>query len=122
MMRSQMAEVFYNAETRSNDAISAGAIAETKEYISPRAIEAMSALGYVTQHLKPTQVSEHMVADADKVVYFPSAYMPDYVKQNPKSELWDIADPHYNKDKGMSFVCQVRDQIKMNVEKLVKEG
>lgn len=121
MMRSQMAEVFYNSMTDSNDATSAGAIAENKVHISSRAIEALAGVGHDAMHLKPKQVTREMVDGADKVVYFPSDYMPDYVKNDEKSELWDIADPHYNKDKGMSFVCEVRDAIHDNVKKLIQE-
>ena len=43
MMRSQMAEAFYNSMTKSNDASSAGATAETKDHISKRTIEAMTS-------------------------------------------------------------------------------
>lgn len=121
MMRSQMAEVFYNSMTKSHDAASAGAIAETKDHISSRAIEALADTGYDATHLRPKQVNEQMINEAGKVIYFPSDYMPDYVKHSDKAELWDVADPHYNKDKGMPFVHEVRDIIKSKVEALIEE-
>ena len=121
MMRSQMAEAFYNALTDSNNASSAGATAEFKDQISSRAIEAMRDIGYNVTHLKPKQLNEEMVDTAGKVIYFPSNYMPDYVKQNLKSELWNVVDPHYHKEQGMELVRQVRDDIKMRVENLVRD-
>lgn len=119
MMRSQMAEAFFNELTQSHDAMSAGALAATKDHISPRATEVMKELGYETGHLKPLQLVPEMVDEADRVIYFPSEYMPDYVKNSPKSELWEVADPHYNKEKGMPFVRAVRDEIKKRGEELV---
>jgi len=121
MMRSQMAEAFYNALTKSNDAMSAGATAETKDHISKRAIEAMGDVGMDTMNLRPKQLTEQMVNDAERVIYFPSDYMPDYVKQSEKAELWEVIDPHYHKEKGMELVRQVRDDIKIQVEKLIEE-
>lgn len=118
MMRSQMAELFYNSLTESNDATSAGATAETKDHISPRAIEAMAAVGLDASGLRPKQVTRQMVESAQRIVYFPSDYMPDYVTGAENAELWDVADPHYFKDKGMPFVYEVRDDIKASVEKL----
>jgi len=121
MMRSQMAEAFYNALTDSNDASSAGVTAETKDQISSRAIEAMRDIGYDVTHLKPKQLTEEMADTSDKVIYFPSDYMPDYVRQNSKSELWNVIDPHYHKEQGMELVRRVRDDIRVRVEKLVKD-
>jgi len=121
MMRSQMAEAFYNALTDSNDASSAGVTAETKDQISSRAIEAMRDIGYDVTHMKPKQLTEEMADTADKVIYFPSDYTPDYVKQSPKSELWNVVDPHYHKEQGMELVRQVRDDIRVRIEKLVKD-
>ena len=118
MMRSQMAEVFYNELTKSNDAFSAGATAETKDHISKRAIEVMGEIGYDVSHLKPKQLTEEMVDEADKVIYFPSDYMPEYATKSSKATLWDVVDPHYHHEQGMPLVRQVRDDIKRRVEKL----
>ena len=115
-MRSQMAEAFYNTLTNSNNAMSAGATAETKNHISQRAIHAMNSIGYDVTGLRPKQLSEQMVKDADTVIYFPSDYMPDYVKQSSKSELWDVVDPHYHKEQGMALVYKVRDDINQRIK------
>jgi arsenate reductase len=119
MMRSQMAEAFYNALTKSSDATSAGATAEIKNHISKRAVEAMSDIEYDVTNLKPKQLTEQMVDEVDKVVYFPSDYMPNYVKQSEKAELWSVIDPHYHHEQGMDLVRKVRDDIRQRVEKLI---
>ncbi len=119
MMRSQMAEVFYNEFTGTSDAVSAGATAETKDHISKRAIAAMDAVGYDVTNLKPKQLTEQMIDKAGRVVYFPSDYMPEYVKQSSKSELWQVIDPHYHKEEGMPLVYEVRDEIRKKVEILL---
>lgn len=115
-----MAEAFYNLMTKSNDATSAGATAETKDHISKRAIEIMNDIEYDVTNLKPKQLNEQMTKAADKIVYFPSDYMPDYVKQSPKSELWNVIDPHYHKEQGMDLVRRVRDDIRQRVQKLIQ--
>ena len=122
MMRSQMAEAFYNELTKSQDAVSAGATAETKDHISKRAIEAMSDVGYDVTHLKPKQLTESMVDEVDKIIYFSSDYIPTYVTQSPKAELWKVVDPHYHHEEGMGLVRQVRDYIYTRVQKLVEEN
>jgi len=119
MMRSQMAEAFYNSLTNSSTATSAGATAETKDHISPRAIEVLDEVGIDGRNLRPKQVTPEMVKWADRVVYFPSDFMPDYVKDDPKSEHWDVVDPHYHREQGMSLVQNVRDDIQRRVETLL---
>lgn len=120
-MRSQMAEAFYNNVTMSHDATSAGAIAdETKAYISPRATKVMDEIGIETQHMKPLKVTKQLIDKADKIIYFPSDFMPDYVIQNPKSELWDVVDPYYHKNEGIALVREVRNDIRLRVEELTR--
>ena len=121
-MRSQMAGAFYNSLTNSSTATSAGATAETKDHISPRAIEVLDEVDIDARNLRPKQVTREMVEQADRVVYFPSDFMPDYVKDNPKAELWDIVDPYYHREQGMDLVRTVRDDIQRRVEVLVATG
>lgn len=122
MMRSQMAEAFYNDLSDSHDAVSAGAVAEIKDHVSKRAINAMGQIGFDITNLRPKQLTQELVDTADRVIYFPSEYMPDYVKQNLKAELWDVIDPHYHHEQGMDLVHKVRDDIKNRVETLMKEN
>ena len=92
MMRSQMAEAFYNTLTGTNSAFSAGAMAALKDHI------------------------------ADLVVYFPTPTMPNYVLESPKAILWDVIDPHYHQEEGIELVRSVRDEIKERVERLIQQG
>lgn len=118
MMRSQMAEAFYNTLTGTHDATSAGALDVDRGHISKRAREVMDEVGIDTSHLKPKQVTEQMVEEADKIILFPTNFMPEYAKNSPKAERWEVVDPHYHYDQGMDLVRQVRDDIKQKVEKL----
>lgn len=119
-MRSQMAEAFYNHVTHSNDAISAGALGEDGTEISKRCIEVMHEVGIDMTKQRSAGLTEELVNSADKLVLFPTDYMPDYAKNLPNTEIWDVADPHYNKEKGMDFVRQVRDEIRNRVDSLIK--
>jgi len=116
-----MAEAFYNTLTGTNDALSAGARAKGVDRISERAIEVMHEIGIDVEHLKSDQLTDEMVEAADRVIYFPTPFMPETVTKNQKAELWDVADPFYNKDKGMEFVRMVRDDIRARVEALIQE-
>ena len=121
MMRSQMAEVFYNMLTHSNGASSAGAIAETKNHISNRAIEALDELELDARSQRPTQLTPAMIEAADMVILFPTSYMPEYAIRSVKAQNWDVIDPHYHHDQGMELVRKVRDDIKDRIEALIKE-
>lgn len=116
-----MAEAFYNKLTHTQDASSAGAVAETKHHISNRAIEALNELDIDAAELRPKQLTTQMIDEADKVILFPTTYMPEYAINSDKAELWDVIDPHYHQEQGMALVRQVRDDIKVNVQKLIKE-
>lgn len=121
-MRSQMAELFYNSMTDSTDATSAGAVATLDSAISKRATEALAELSINTDGQYSKQLTPQMVEEADRVILFPTDHMPQYALNSSKSETWDVADPHYNKEKGMEFVRQVRDEIKEKIENLIKES
>lgn len=119
MMRSQMAEALYNVLTGTYDASSAGALDVGHQHISKRAAEVMNELGIETRHLKPKQVTNEMIDVADKIVLFPTDFMPSFAKNNPKAEFWNVTDPHYHPEKGMELVRQVRDDIRSRIEQLI---
>lgn len=121
-MRSQMAEAFYNHQTVTNDAFGAGAIGDEGSEISKRCIEVMNEVGIDMSEQRSSALTEPMIKQADKVILFPTDFMPDYATNSPKSELWDVADPHYNNDKGMDFVRRVRDDIRERVNTLIEES
>ncbi len=121
MMRSQMAEAFYNEMTDTNDAISAGTAAEEKPQPSPRAIQAMKEVGIAIEGNASTQLTDEMVEHADKIILFPTNYTPSHLPKLDKVEEWDVIDPGYHTDQGMPLVYEVRDEIKRRVEKLIEK-
>jgi len=122
MTRSQMAETFYNTFTKSHDATSAGAIATLKNHASERGETVMKEIGLTMAGQKSDQLTQEMVDAADKVVWFPTPYMPSYVTKSYKAELWDVADPHYEENRTIEIDRAVRDEIKKRIEKLIDEN
>ena len=120
MMRSQMAEAFYNTLTGTNSAFSAGAMAALKDHIAERAKIVMDEISVSTDGMRSDQLTEKMVEQADLVVYFPTPTMPNYVLESPKAVLWDVIDPHYHQEEGIELVRSVRDEIKERVEQLLR--
>ena len=120
MIRSQMAEAFYNVLSGTNSAISAGAAAALKDYIAEPAKLVMDEISISTDGMRSDQLTEEMVKQADLVVYFPTPTMPNYVLESPKAILWDVIDPHYHQEEGIELVRSVRDEIKERVEQLLR--
>ncbi|MDE1804866.1 MAG: low molecular weight phosphatase family protein [Candidatus Micrarchaeota archaeon] len=128
--RSQMAEAFFNRMSKKNTGYSAGtssrdegvegAVIGNGKWMTP---DAMKEIGYDIYGNVSKQLSKPMVDQADKVVVIMrkeegEMLMPDYLKKSGKVEMWEILDPKY---KGMEVIRSVRDEIKMRVEKLVRE-
>ena len=114
-----MAETFYNLATGTHNATSAGAAAKNDEHISPRAIKIMNEIDIDMRSAAPKQLTPEMISAADRVILFPSDFMPDYAKNSEKAELWEVIDPFYHKEEGMELVRRVRDDIRGRVAKMV---
>lgn len=121
MMRSQMAEAFYNTLSGTRDAFSSGAAAALKDRISERAKIVMDEVAISTDGMRSDQLTEEMVEQADLIVYFPTPTMPSYVTESPKAILWDVIDPHYHQEEGIELVRRVRDDIKDRVDQLLQQ-
>ncbi len=119
MIRSQMAETFYNTMTSTQDAISAGAMATLSPHASTRGEVVMNEIGLTMEGQKSDQLTPEMIDRVDKVILFPTPYMPDYATQSPKAEIWDVFDPHYHPDRTVVTDRFVRDEIKRRVEGLI---
>ena len=117
-----MAEAIYKKLTSLSDVESAGAVATGEDHISSRALVALHEIGIEAKGQYSKQLTPEMVQAADKVVLFPTDFMPEYAKQSPKAELWDIIDPHYHQEQGMKLVETVRDKIYEKVTELTKEA
>lgn len=121
-MRSQMAEAYYNALTATHDASSAGAQAiPLGRSVEPRVFAAMKEDSIDTTGMTNTQLTQEMANAADKIVWFPTPFMPDYIKNSEKAEFWDIADPWYMAD-GDAYIRPARDDIKQRVQKLIDDN
>jgi protein-tyrosine-phosphatase len=122
IMRSQMAEAFYNALARTNDAKSAGAAAENGDPVHAVVQAAMRNKGIDMAHMTSTRLTQKMFEDADKVIAFPTPFMPRWVLDDPKTEYWDVSDPFYMADDGTNHIAAGRDDIEARVKNLIKES
>lgn len=118
--RSQVAEELYNQIHPSNGA-SAGTIVEPpNQRLSDRpgaanAIIVMKEKGVDMSSNTSTQLTESMLDDYDKVVVMAEPHnTPDWLKNSPKFEFWDVVDM---KDQDVPTTRKLRDQI----EGLIKE-
>jgi protein-tyrosine-phosphatase len=105
--------------TQTHDATSAGAIATLDNRISHRAKEVMDEISVSTDGQRSKQLTPELIKVADKVVLFPTDFMPEYALNDSKAEFWDVIDPHYHKEDGMPLVREVRDDILNRVKHLI---
>lgn len=121
--RSQMAEAFFNKLSKKNTAISAGTHVESdpdehKEGFQ-KVFSAMKEKNIDMPEVYRKQMTKEMFDSADKVVVITEKEnLPEYAKDSPKVTLWDVAD---GKGKSYEFVCNMRDEVRIRVEQLVKE-
>lgn len=121
MMRSQMAEFFYNEATNSKDSMSAGVKATLLNYASKRGEIVMSEIGKTLDGHFSKQVTEEMAKQADRVILFSVDHVPEFLVDNPKVENWEILDSgHFMDGETLDVDRQVRDEIKLRVEKLIQ--
>ena len=121
MMRSPMAEAFYNHLTGTHDASSAGAAADNGVPVSPDIVVAMRDKAIDMTGMTSTRLTQKMFEEADKVIAFPTPYMPHWVLNDPKTEFWDVSDPYYMPDDGTNYIERARDRIEERVKKLITE-
>ena len=112
-----MAEAFFNRlEGGKATAISAGTT--PAPHINPAFIEAMHEVGIDIRSQKPKLLTLVMLEKANRVITMgcsveevcPASFIP--------TEDWEIEDPE---GKPIEKVRQIRDEIKVKVEELVKE-
>ena len=113
--RSQMAEALFNKLARGQAvAVSAGNRPTSK--VDPKAIEVMKEIGFDTTKQRPKSLTMKMVEEADVVVTMGCG--AEVCPVIPKrAEEWKIEDPA---EKSMDKFREVRNEIKENVERLIK--
>lgn len=128
--RSQMAEAIFNTLTHGgHEVVSAGTrvikgddtsrvgqiLKETES--SGNVLAVLSEIGIDGAHLKRKPLTPEMVEHADKVIVMAEREtVPDYVRQSPKVEHWDIADPFMQ---SREFTRDIRNQIQTYIEDLI---
>lgn len=118
--RSQMAAAFFNKISKKNKAVGAGTDVGDREGepLHEFVIQCMSELGYDLSKNTRKQLTSKIVKNVDKiVVMIEKEDLPDYIDMS-RVVFWKIDDV---KGKSLEFHCKIRDQIKILVEKLVKE-
>jgi arsenate reductase (thioredoxin) len=116
--RSQMAEAFANKLGAGKiDAISAGT--EPGDHLNLQVASVMEEIGYDMSGHYPNTMTLEMVNSADRIITMgcgvdagvcPASFVP--------SEDWGLVDPN---GQPTEKVREIRDQIKMKVEKLIEE-
>jgi protein-tyrosine-phosphatase len=115
--RSQMAEAFYNRTSGKWKGASAGI--KPDEEIHHMTIEVMREVGLDVCHKKPKQLTNKMLADANRVVVMDDRVLKQIPsKYLPKVENWGIPSLL---GKPKAQVEQIRDEINRRVEQLSKK-
>lgn len=118
--RSQMAEAYYNALTKSKNATSAGLQSHTPEkYKSPIqfVIDVMEEDGIDVTDQQVKYITKDMVDDADDIYLLaPNEPQPDFLKDSPKVTLLPISDPFGN---SLEMFREIRNEIKEKVKGII---
>lgn len=122
VMRSQMAQGYYNALTGTDQAMSAGVDEATiAKFETPYkdGILVMREEGIDISGQYPKLVTPEMVeaADAVYVMTYPDI-VPDFVKNSSKTVFWNIEDP-FAKD--LAEVRHIQQQVKEHVTQIISD-
>ena len=130
VVRSQMAEAWYNLLTETRDAESAGThVDEPGQTLAERKIEhpgasftvdVMNDAGVDVSSAYRTSVTPELIKNYDLVVNMAAEkYTPKWLSSAPNYVFWEISDPM-----GHSYerTANVRDEIKQRVEELIKKN
>ena len=115
--RSQMAEAFFNSLAEGK-AIATSAGTRPAAHVDSNVADAMCEVGIDIRQQRPKPLTLEMVESADRVITMgcgveevcPASFIP--------TEDWTLEDPE---GKPIEKVRQIRDQIRVKVEVLVKE-
>lgn len=116
MMRSQMAEAFYNKLTNTTDASSAGAAAAVEREVPKEIAQSMLEKGISMGGMVGKQVTRDMVDEAEIVITFPTPHMPKSILEDVKTREWDVSDPFYMADDGTDHIARARDRIEARIK------
>lgn len=121
MMRSQIAEAFYNSLTGTRDTISAGTYAYGADCASRRAVRVMDEIGLSLDGHYSKQLTDKIAERVDKIILFSVPKIPAYLQLGHAVEDWNVHDLGFGTTDTLELDRQVRDDIRRRVKKLVKE-
>lgn len=117
--RSQEAEVFFNAVTKKNYALSAGVNVKIGKPLDPLVVEVMREQGFTLEGNFRKLVDKELVTSADLIISFkPKNELPEAVRSHANVGYWSIPDPQHQ---SIEFHRQVRDAVKANVNELFEQ-
>jgi protein-tyrosine-phosphatase len=119
MVRSQIAEAYYNKLTFSKDSTSAGTAAVNTNFVSRRAVRVMDEVGISMDGQYSKQLAINMIDNVDKVVVFPVSSLPDFITSFQDVEYWDTEDRGFGHDDSIALDRIVRDEIREKVKALI---
>ncbi|NWF77975.1 MAG: arsenate reductase ArsC [Chloroflexi bacterium] len=115
--RSQMAEAFFNQMAKGKArGFSAGT--QPADKVNPVVVEAMREVGIDISRRKPKMLTLKMLEDADRVITMGCGVEGICPASFVQTEDWQLEDPE---GKPMERVRQIRDEVKVRVEGLIKE-
>lgn len=126
--RSQLARALYNLLTKSNDADSCGIeVDQPGQLLGDRSKQPGSEVDKVIAVIKEVgpdisktprrQFQINMLNDYDKVIVMLEPEMvPEYLKNQPNVEFWQMKDP---KGEGIEGMRRGRDAIKARIEEVI---
>jgi arsenate reductase len=116
--RSQMAAAFFNSTASGYKAVAISAGTEPGTEVHPEVISVMKETGIDLQNIKPQFLSDEIARKAHYLITMgceeSCPFVPGVIRKD-----WQLEDP---KGKSIEKVREIRDQIKMLVEALVKEN
>ncbi len=115
--RSQMAAAFFNlfADREKAHAISAGT--QPEGYVHPCVLTAMKSAGIDLSNAKPQLLTDDLAKDANLLITMGCGEACPYVP-GLKRDDWPLPDP---KGKSDAEVCEIRDEIKFRVLRLLSD-
>ncbi len=115
--RSQMAEAFFNRLAKGK-AIATSAGTQPAKQVNPTVVPVMLEAGIDIRGQKPKQLTFDMLENADRVITMGCNVEETCPASLVPTEDWELDDPE---GKPINKVRQIRDEIRMRVEELIKE-
>jgi len=118
-----MAEAYFNALTKTNDAVSAGldlanSVKGDDPTVPELVIEVMKEEGLDIAGNRRDVLTKEMVDSADRVVVITDYPLPEYLSSSPKLIRWDDIPDAVRTP--IEFHRMVRDKVRARVEEFVR--